>query len=47
MRWDVVWLHNECRNKYNHASMGEEGILTPDDIEKLGRIILKILARTR
>ena len=47
MRWDFVWLHNECRNKYNHASMGEEGILTPDDIEKLGRIILKILARTR
>ena len=47
MRWDVVWLHNECRNKYNHASMGAEGILTPDDIEELGKIILKILARTR
>ena len=47
MRWDFVWLHNECRNKYNHASMGEEGMLTPVDIEKLGRIILKILARTR
>ena len=47
MRWDVVWLHNECRNKYNHASMGAEGMLTPADIEKLGRIILKILARTR
>ncbi len=49
MRWDVVWLHNECRNKYNHASMNQEteGMLTPADIEKLGRIILKILARTR
>lgn len=47
MRWDVVWLHNECRNKYNHASMGAEGMLTSVDIEKLGRIILKILARTR
>lgn len=49
MRWDVVWLHNECRNKYNHASMiqGTEGMLTPADIEKLGRFILKILARTR
>ena len=47
MRWDVVWLHNECRNKYNHASMGAEGVLTPADVEKLGRIIKKILARTR
>ena len=47
MQWDVVWLHNKCRNKYNHASMGAEGVLTPADIEKLGRIILKILARTR
>lgn len=47
MRWDVVWLHNECRNKYNHASMGAEGMLTPTDIEKLGRIILNILACTR
>ena len=47
MRWDYVWLHNDCRNKYNHASMGAGGMLTPADIEKLGRIILKILARTR
>lgn len=47
MRWDFVWLHNDCRNKYNHASMGEKGMLTPADIEKLGRIILKILGRTR
>lgn len=47
MRWDFVWLHNECRNKYNHASMGAEGMLTPADIEKLGKIILKIIARTR
>ena len=49
MRWDVVWLHNECRNKYNHASMiqGTEGMLTPEDIEKLGKIIQKILAQTR
>lgn len=47
MRRDVVWLHNECRNKYNHASMGEKGMLSPSDIEKLGRIILNILARTR
>lgn len=47
MRWDAVWLHNECRNKYNHASMGAEGMLAPTDIEKLDRIILKILARTR
>ena len=49
MRRDVVWLHNECRNKYNHASMiqGTEGILTPGDIDKLGRIIMKIIRRTR
>ena len=47
MRRDAVWIHNECRNNYNHASMGAEGMLTPTDIEKLGRIILKILACTR
>lgn len=49
MRWDVKWLHNDCRNKYNHASMiqGTDGMLTPVDIEKLGRIILKIIGRTR
>lgn len=49
MRWDVKWLHNDCRNKYNHASMiqGTDGMLTPADIEKLGRIILKIIGRTR
>ena len=48
MRWDVVWLHNECRNKYNHASMiqGAEGMLTPDDIDKLGKIIIKINRQT-
>ncbi len=45
MRWDVVWFHNDCRNKYNHASMiqGEEGMLTPADIEELGRKIKKII----
>ncbi len=49
MRWDVVWIHNDCRNKYNHASMdkNEEGMLTPEDIEKLGRIIRKIIGRIR
>ena len=49
MRWDVIWIHNDCRNKYNHASMiqGTEGMLTPTDIEKLGRIIKKIIGRIR
>lgn len=45
MRWDAVWIHNNCRNKYNHASMiqGTEGMLTPEDIKKLGKIISKVL----
>jgi CRISPR-associated Csx2 family protein len=49
MRKDVVWIHNDCRNKYNHASMiqGTEGMLTPEDIEKLGRIIMRIIGRIR
>lgn len=49
MRKDVVWIHNNCRNKYNHASMihGTEGMLTPEDIEKLGRIIMRIVGRIR
>ena len=49
MRKDVVWIHNDCRNKYNHASMiqGTEGMLTPKDIEKLGRIIMRIIGRIR
>lgn len=49
MRWDVVWIHNNCRNKYNHASMiqGTEGMLTPEDIDKLGRIIMKIIRLMR
>ena len=49
MRWDVIWIHNNCRNKYNHASMdqSEEGMLTPADIEKLGKIIMKIRSRIR
>ena len=49
MRKDVVWIHNDCRNKYNHASMiqGAEGMLTPEDIEKLGRIIMRIIGRIR
>ena len=49
MRRDVVWIHNDCRNKYNHASMiqGTEGMLTPEDIEKLGRIIMRIIGRIR
>ena len=48
MRWDTVWIHNDCRNKYNHASMDEsEGILTPEDIDKLGRIIKKLIGRIR
>ena len=49
MRWDVIWIHNDCRNKYNHASMiqGTEGMLTPADIEKLGKIIRKITSRIR
>lgn len=49
MRWDVVWIHNDCRNKYNHASMNksEEGMLTPEDISRLGRIIRKIIGRIR
>ena len=49
MRWDVIWIHNDCRNKYNHASLdkNEEGMLTPEDIEKLGRIIRKIIGRIR
>lgn len=44
MQKDAAWIHNGCRNKYNHASMiqGTEGMLTPEDIEKLGRIIKKI-----
>ena len=49
MRWDVIWIHNNCRNKYNHASMdqSEEGMLTSADIEKLGKIIMKIRSRIR
>ena len=49
MRWDVVWIHNNCRNKYNHASMiqGAEGMLTPADIERLGKIIRKIIGLVR
>lgn len=49
MRKDVVWIHNDCRNKYNHASMiqGIDGMLTPEDIEKLGRIIMRIIGRIR
>ncbi|MBR2203371.1 MAG: TIGR02221 family CRISPR-associated protein [Prevotella sp.] len=49
MRWDVIWIHNDCRNKYNHASMiqGSEGMLSSEDIEKLGKIIRKITARVR
>ena len=49
MRWDVIWIHNNCRNKYNHASMdqSEEGMLTSTDIEKLGKIIMKIRSRIR
>lgn len=49
MQKDAVWIHNGCRNKYNHASMiqGTEGMLTPEDIEKLGRIIMRILGRVR
>lgn len=49
MQWDVVWLHNDCRNKYNHASMDEDPqkMLTPGDINKLGKIIKKVLARIR
>ena len=48
MRKDVVWIHNSCRNKYNHASMiqGTEGMLTPGDIDKLEKIIRKVLKRT-
>lgn len=46
---DAKWIHNNCRNKYNHASMiqGTEGMLTPVDIEKLGKIISKIIGRVR
>ena len=46
---DAKWIHNNCRNKYNHASMiqGTEGMLTPADIEKLGKIISKIIGRVR
>jgi len=49
MRWDAGWIHNKCRNKYNHASMiqGTEGMLTSADIEKLGKIIMKIRSRIR
>lgn len=49
MRWNAVWIHNNCRNKYNHASMiqGTEGMLTPEDIVKLGKIISKVIARIR
>lgn len=49
MRWDVKWIHNDCRNKYNHASMNqnEEGMLTSEDIVKLGRIIRKVIGRIR
>ena len=49
MRWDIVWIHNDCRNKYNHASMiqGTEGMLTSADIERLGKIIGKIIFRIR
>ena len=49
MQKDAVWIHNGCRNKYNHASMiqGTEGMLSPEDIEKLGRIITRILGRIR
>lgn len=49
MRREAKWIHNECRNKYNHASMiqGTEGMLTPTDIEKLGRIIRKIIGLVR
>ena len=49
MQKDAVWIHNGCRNKYNHASMiqGTEGMLTPEDIEKLGRIIMRIVGRIR
>ena len=49
MRWDAGWIHNKCRNKYNHASMiqGTEGMLTSADIDKLGRIIMKIRSRIR
>ena len=48
MRRDAIWIHNSCRNKYNHASMiqGTEGMITPDDIEKLEKIIKKVLFRT-
>ena len=47
--WDAEWIHNQCRNKYNHASMikENEGMLTSADIEKLGKIITKILERIR
>lgn len=49
MQKDAVWIHNGCRNKYNHASMiqGTEGMLIPEDIEKLGRIIMRIIGRIR
>ena len=48
-RWDAEWIHNKCRNKYNHASMiqGKEGMLTPEDINKLGQIIQRIIKRIR
>lgn len=49
VRRDAEWIHNSCRNKYNHASMvqGSKGMLTPEDINKLGQIIQKIIERIR
>lgn len=48
MRWDAIWIHN-TRNTYNHASMAQdkEKMLSADDIDRLDKIINRVLARIR
>lgn len=40
------WIHRK-RNAYNHASMTNGRMISPNDIERLGDIIRQILSRTR